>query len=335
MENHIDRRVILCPESEYKNLYEWCLQEIDADGKKIGRDQIPWEWTLYFKATELTLHDTLTVGSLLPSASQDDINTVTVKQGISAKLLPFGATWSPSYSMFGTDRTITDISLSIMPSVVDGEQEQCLAWGIVSYTAEIDFREETTPDCIGFYLIVNPDRFAQYVEMIATSAVEDVLLFVGRVPGFYSDWSPSTSTDRIKILADKSAQKIEIPPGCKIDPPRLGRAQYAQVHIRRAAELSKATPKAPEGAADEIHDKESAEEQADRGHAAAAEDTEEWTDSGDASPEEDLADRIVQVQPDHRPPAADPQTVGLLSSIRIAAWVIAGLLLLILINLRL
>ncbi len=75
-----------------------------------------------------------------------------------------------------------------MPSVVDGEQEQCLAWGLVSYTAEIDFRSETTPDCLGFYLIVSPDRFARFVEMVATSAVEEVLLFVGRVPGFYSDW---------------------------------------------------------------------------------------------------------------------------------------------------
>ncbi|TIM99995.1 MAG: hypothetical protein E5Y38_14895 [Mesorhizobium sp.] len=334
MENHIDRRVILCPESEYTNLYEWSLQEVDADGKKIDRDQIPWEWTLYFKATELTLHDTLTVGALLPTASQDEINAVTAKQSISAKLLPSGAPWPPSYSMFGTDRTITDISLSIIPSVADDEPEQCVAWGVVSYTSEIDFGEETTPDCIGFYLIVRPDRFARYAEMVAASAVEDVLLFVGRVPGFYSDWSPSTSTHRIKILADKSAQKIEVPPDCEIDPPRLGRAQYAQIHIRRVAELSKATPKAPEGAANEIHDKENAEEQADRDYAAAAEDTEEWTDSGDASPE-DLADRIVQAQPHHRPPAADPQAVGLLSSIRIAAWVIAGLLLLILINLRL
>ncbi|MGX5851765.1 hypothetical protein ACWGTO_32745 [Mesorhizobium sp. PL10] len=246
MENHIDRRVILCPESAYKNLYEWSLQEVDADGEKIGRDQIPWEWTLYFKATELTLHDTLTVGSVLPNASQDDINTVTAKQGISAKLHPFGTTWPPSYSMFGTDRTITDISLSIMSSAVDAEQEQCVAWGVVSYTSEIAFREETKPDCIGFYLFVRPDRFAWYAEMVATSAVEDVLLFVGRVPGFYSDWSPSISTNRIKILADKSAQKIEVPADCEIDPPRLGRAQYAQLHIRRAAELSKATPKAPE-----------------------------------------------------------------------------------------
>ncbi|RVA56331.1 hypothetical protein EN933_06415 [Mesorhizobium sp. M7A.F.Ca.US.001.01.1.1] len=332
MENHIDRRVILCPESEHKNLYEWSVQEVGADGNKIDRDQIPWEWTLYFKATELTLHDTLTVGSLLPGAPQDEINTVTAKQSISAKLHPFGAAWPPSYSMFGTDRTITDISLSIIPSAVDDEQEQCVAWGVVSYTSEIDFREETTSDCIGFYLVVRPDRFARYAEMVSTSAVEDVSLFVGRVPGFYSDWSPSTSTHRIKILADKTVQKIEIPPDCEIDPPRLGRAQYAQLNIRHAAELSKAAPKASEGAVGEIHDKQSAEEQADRGHAAAAKDTEEWTDS-DASPE-DLADPIVQTQPDHRPSTADVQTVGLLSSIRIATWVIACLLLLILVNLR-
>ncbi|MER9606930.1 hypothetical protein [Mesorhizobium sp. M0243] len=333
MENHVDRRVILCPEAEYKNLYEWSVQEVGANGNKIDRDQIPWEWTLYFKATELTLHDTLTVGSLMSGAPHDEINTVIAKQSISAKLHPFGAARPPSYSMFGTGRTITDISLSIIPSAVNDEQEQCVAWGVVSYTSEIDFREETTPDCIGFYLFVRPDRFARYAEMVASSALEEVLFFVGRVPGFYSDWSPSTSTNRIKILADKNAQKIEIPPDCEIDPPRLGRAQYAQLNIRHAADLSKATPKTPEGTAGEIHGKGNAEGQADGGHAAAAEDTEEWTDR-DASPK-DLADPIVQAQPDHRPSAADPQTVGLLSSIRIAAWVIAGLLLLLLINLRL
>ncbi|MER8931018.1 hypothetical protein NKI34_34455 [Mesorhizobium sp. M0700] len=227
MENHVDRRVILCPEAEYKNLYEWSVQEVGANGNKIDRDQIPWEWTLYFKATELTLHDTLTVGSLMSGAPHDEINTVIAKQSISAKLHPFGAARPPSYSMFGTDRTITDISLSIIPSAVNDEQEQCVAWGVVSYTSEIDFREETTPDCIGFYLFVRPDRFARYAEMVASSALEEVLFFVGRVPGFYSDWSPSTSTNRIKILADKNAQKIEIPPDCEIDPPRLGPAQHS------------------------------------------------------------------------------------------------------------
>ncbi|MGO4642472.1 hypothetical protein AB4Z43_28955 [Mesorhizobium sp. 2RAF45] len=83
MENHIDRRIILCPESENKNLFEWSLQEVDADGKKIGLDQVPWEWTLYFTATELTLRDTLTIGSSYPHASQSESKTVTAKQSIS------------------------------------------------------------------------------------------------------------------------------------------------------------------------------------------------------------------------------------------------------------
>lgn len=334
MEHHVDRRIILSPESEYKNLYEWSLQEVDAEGKEIGRDQIPWEWTLYFKATELTLHDTLTIGSSYPHASESDSNTVTAKQSISAKLHPFGMTWTPSYSMFGTDRTITDFSLSIIPSVVEDEQEQCLAWGVVSYSAEIDFRSEATPDCLGFYLIVSPERFAQYAEMTATSSVQDVSFFVGRVPGFYSNWSPGISPDHIKILTDKSAHKIEIPPDCQIDPPRLGRTQYAELNIRRTTELAKATPKAPEGAVDKLHEKESADERASGGYAVTAtEDTEEWTDSDASS--DGPADSVVQAQPDPRPRGTDTQMVGLLFSIRIAAWVIAGLLLLILINLRL
>ena len=46
--------------------------------------------------------------------------------------------------MFGTDRAIKSFQLDIHPIADPAEQESCRAWGSVSYTTEIDFRNETT-----------------------------------------------------------------------------------------------------------------------------------------------------------------------------------------------
>jgi hypothetical protein len=35
----------------------WAIQEVDAQGKQIGRDQIPWDRMLYFTATSCVLGD--------------------------------------------------------------------------------------------------------------------------------------------------------------------------------------------------------------------------------------------------------------------------------------
>jgi hypothetical protein len=71
MDYHIDRRVILNQDSEFKNLYKWSLQEFDADGKKLGSDQIPWNWHLYFTASELTVSDTITLEPNYRHASEE------------------------------------------------------------------------------------------------------------------------------------------------------------------------------------------------------------------------------------------------------------------------
>lgn len=235
MDFHIDRRVVLSQDSEFESLYKWSLQELDGEGNKIGRDQIPWNWSLNFILTELRLIDEIEVD---PDYNSDDDGNIATreKQSIGARLRP-GYPWEhrqyfePSYSMFGTGRTIYDFALQIMPLEGEQQQEQCTAWGCVSYSAEIDFRNETTDDTVTFYLYVSPETFARYAQKIAASEVDKAFFRVGGVSGFYSDWSPSISTSDIKVLTSDKEHAVEIPDECEITPPRLGKVREAALFL--------------------------------------------------------------------------------------------------------
>ena len=200
MEHHLDRRVVLSENSEYKSLYKWSLQELDEEGAKIGRDLIPWAWGLDFTATELAYNDGLTIE---PDYSIDDEEMRIVtrnRRSIRAKLRPGSPQeWyrnrQPYYSMFGTDRTITAFELFIEPLADGEEQDRCWVWGSVSYTMDIDFRDETKDDAVTFHLYVRPETFEHYVRTVRAAEVDAAVLYVKRVAGFYSDWSPAISTD--------------------------------------------------------------------------------------------------------------------------------------------
>jgi hypothetical protein len=106
---------------------------------------------------------------------------------------------------------------------------QCVLDGVavtkpsLSYTTEIDFRNETTDDTLQFYLHVSAARFAQYVEMMRRYPANIIALRLGIVDGLYSEWSPSISADRIKVLTNSKDHQLTIPEGCAITPPTLGR----------------------------------------------------------------------------------------------------------------
>jgi hypothetical protein len=171
---HLERGLRLHTEPEHKNLYKWAIQEIDAQGKQLGRDQIPWQWTLYFTATSCVLTDSIEIESKFQSdESSPAPREIAQRQHIRVRLRP-GCPWDEgdyfretTFSMFGTDRTIKNFDLNIYPIADPAEQESCSAWGSVSYTTEIDFRDETTDDCVVFYLYVMPDTFARYGAKVA------------------------------------------------------------------------------------------------------------------------------------------------------------------------
>lgn len=306
MDHHLNRRVVLSEDSEFKNLYKWSLQELDEEGAKIGRDLIPWDWGLDFTATELSYSDGMTIE---PDYGSDDEEMPIVtrnRRHVRAKLRPGSPQeWhrnrQTSYSMFGTDRTITAFELFIEPLAEGQEQDCCRVWGSVSYTTDIDFRDETTDDTIIFYLYVRPEAFERYVEAVKAAQVDQAVLYVKRVAGFYSDWSPAISTNSIKVLTDYAKDHpVEPPEGCEIVPPRLG--EVDEVSLTLVRKLTLEHP-APEPAEDD-----------------------EWQDEFAETPPDKA---LVAAQ--HSANAA-ARSVALLTSLRTAAWAIAALLLLILIT---
>jgi hypothetical protein len=303
LEYHLDRRVVLNRDSEFKNLYEWSLQELDAEGSKVGLDQIPWEWSLYFRAKELTLSDTLAIEQP-KSVSSDDNDRITVSERrfIKAKLSPeSGRSFHDSiYSMFGTNRTISSFELHIEPLQSEDQQERCMAWGCVSYTSEIDFRYETMNDTVIFYMYVRPGTFDRYAAKIAASEVNEAILRVGGVAGFYSEWSPSVSTGNIKVLTSHKEHVVETLDEIEIDPPRLGTVGEVELYLRRISKI--------ENAQDELanEDDEMPEKEQPPSH---------------TSPSPPTDAHAIQYL------ASD--AVSLLLHLRTAAWIVAGLLFLI------
>jgi hypothetical protein len=306
LEHHIDRRVILSTESEFKSLYPWSLQELDAEGEKIGRDQIPWEWTLYFTATELALSDTLKIE---PDYRSDVDSKITVRerQNIRTKLTP-GDPWEggrsrdPAYSMFGTDRTISSFELFIERLESEDENERCTAWGSVSYTFDNDFRDETSDDTVVFHLYVRPETFARYAAKISAGEVDEAVLRVSHVKGFYSDWSPAISTNSIKVLTGyEKEHPVEVPEGCEIVPPRLGSIGEAELYLRRINKLE-GIPRVA--------------------------DEDDWLEDDD--PTEAAHDKAALAA--QHSASSNARAVALLSSLRTAAWAIVALLLLLILT---
>lgn len=232
MDFHLSRKVVLSQESEYASLYKWSLRECDDAGEQQGRDQVPWNWSVVFTATELTLGEDLQFKVEVPlwkerKDDEEEAITSEEREYIRAELRP-GYFADPDggarYSMFGTDRAIKSFQLSIYKREDETKPERCYAWGSLSYTTEVDLgREETTDDTLQFYLHVSAQRFAHYVEMVRKYPANIIVLRLGRVRGLYSEWSPSIFANRIKVLTNVEDHQLAIPEGCPITPPTLGR----------------------------------------------------------------------------------------------------------------
>lgn len=294
MNFHLERGLRLHSEPEHKSLYNWAINEIDAKGRQIGHDQIPWDWTLHFTATSCVLGDSIDIKSQFQMEETLLPPEIVQRQVIRARLHPGSPRDDGEYfrettfSMFGTDRAIKSFQLDIHPIADPAEQESCKAWGSVSYTSEIDFRDETVDDCIVFYLFVKPETFARYAAKIAHGSVDEMILSVGSVAGFYSEWSPSISTRNVKVLTKGSEQNIALPPGHQVEPPRLGHVGAAELYINRRLEFGRKA----------------------REHEAI----EEAPDFGTVAP-------VPETQ---TPAVVDPRMLQMLGSLRRAAWLVVS-----------
>lgn len=319
MEYHFDRKVMLSTEPEYQSLYRWFLRE----ERERSPNLIPWRWTLYFDLTDIRLTSSLKIGD--HDAEGNGKDTVTEKDSIVANLVP-GRFRSTTYSMFGTDRPLLDFVLTI-ETAQDDAKESCHAWGYVSYTYELDFRYNTTPDVLNFTLYISKSRFARLAALVRDKAIDMASLRVGQVDGFYSEWSPKVSTDSIKVLPHGKDHPVEMPEGCKIEPPRLGHVGKFELFL---SSMSKFNAPA-ESKSDDLPEvvEETPAELSDPvwGNPVPA------VTLTDAAP--DVEEEIPLEVQDHARdnpapivvPVVDAKMLGLLKSIRGAAWVIAALLL--------
>lgn len=228
----LDRKIFLTTEREHKNLYSWCIQEYGTNDEKIGSDQIPWAWNNHFVATNLYYNLNFSGKSKNSSrlkfldANRNEISKL--KQRNISKQMPIDEGESivailksendeTSYSMFGTDRTIKDIYLSIYKDS-NQTKEYCYAWGCPSYETEIDFRNLIEPDRIQFNLFIKAEKFNKILELLKTNNISQLKFTVSGVNGFYSEWSPSISTSQIKVLTHDSNHKVEIDKKSKLTP---------------------------------------------------------------------------------------------------------------------
>jgi hypothetical protein len=281
---HLERGLRLVTKPEASG--GWAIQEVDAQGKQIGRDQIPRDLSLYFTATSCVLGDHSEIKSRLRSFVPPEPPESTQGQYIRVQLRPGR---SLDFSMFGTRRVIKSFELNIHPITDPAEQERCGAQGSVSFTSE-DYKREIIDDYVVFYLWVKPDTFARYAAKIAHGLVDEMIFGVGLVNGFYSDWSPWSLIDSVKVLCEGDEQKITMLASQKVEPPRLGHVGKAELYINRRLEFRERESE-PEAAV-------------------------EMPEFG--------SERVVPET--QAPPAMDPRMLQMLGSLKRAAWLVVCVL---------
>ena len=226
MEYHLDRTIEFIADIEPKTLYSWALREVMPDGQAAGSDLIPWDWTLCFCAESITFQHAIGVSHEAARHSSDEFIQVT--------LMPYehGGRSGMRFSMFGTDRPIRSFSLDIYKAT-QREERSCRAWGLVSYTCEVDFRDETTDDVLWFNMVLLEEDYESCRYAALNNSTDYSLLFyVSGVSGFYSDWSPSVRTEHIKVLLNRDEHKVSLPENVK-EIPCLGAIRGAKISIAR------------------------------------------------------------------------------------------------------
>jgi len=222
----LDYKLKLSEESEFKNLYEWKINEID-NGEVKGRDFSPSEESLFFVASELNYLNSLEYGDRY--AFGDDYEDDPEKLQFNKEERIHGILnvrnlkkyRQTTFKIFGKDKEIEDMHLFIYPS----EKESVHVTAVMGFETEIDFETLVTDDSLHIEIYVKEDEFKILSERVISKNIINFGINVSRVKGFYSEWTPELSTDLIKILTSKHVSEglLEIPDDLKIDYPVVGR----------------------------------------------------------------------------------------------------------------
>ena len=235
MEYHLDYSLEASSEID-SSLYGWCIREFDENGNQVGPDQIPWQWALNFKISELNYsYDVEGEGEDILESLDDMSEENTGKLLLKSSEQIVGCLEPETiFSMLGSEREIKTLNLRIFKA----ERENCALRGGVSYTSSADFYDETYGDYVMVYLAVSAERFDAIAELVKQNCLNEASLMLARVHGFYAAWSPDISTSRVKILARGNQQKLNILDHFEFKPLRLGHVGEFRLHLGAQRQLT-------------------------------------------------------------------------------------------------
>ena len=183
-------------------MYHWCLNEIGIDGKLQSRDLIPFRWGLYFTGTSLQVSTSVNVERDSKTDEIKSVKTTSIYGKFYSGICRDGENLSDDveFSIFGTDRTVKNFSVTINETT-DDMQEACWLSAFPSYETEDDnFCKYFEDDFIGFQINLSKDKFKQLVNLIENRSIDSIKLITRNVCGIYSDWTPTTTTRSVKVL---------------------------------------------------------------------------------------------------------------------------------------
>jgi len=240
MEYKFEHTIRLTDEIEYKNLYSWCLNEFDENEKKSA-DLIPFDWSLYFTASSLSVNRSIGIrvkrNENYEKLDSSESNSTTVICGTLHSGTVENGTHlvdDVNYSMFGTSRKIKNFDLRIHQA--ENDREICRVTGVPSYDYEMDFRNKTANDFVLFDVFIEKIKFDTLVKLIESKKIESTYVRLGHVDGFYSEWSPSISTDYIKILTRGNV--VENKQELKFNYPIVGNVEEFDIYLKSHSDLS-------------------------------------------------------------------------------------------------
>lgn len=202
MNYQLEKKITINRDTKHKSLYEWCLNEIGTDGKLQTRDLIPFRWGLYFTGTSLQVSTSVNVVRDSKTDETKSVKNTSIYGKFYSGICRDGENLSDDveFSIFGTDRTVKEFSVTINETS-DDMQEACWLTAFPSYeTEDANFCKYYEDDFIGFQINLSKDKFNELVNLIENRAIDSVKLITKNVCGIYSDWTPTITTRAVKVL---------------------------------------------------------------------------------------------------------------------------------------
>ncbi len=210
MDYLLERKVKLNLNTEYKNLYSWCLNEFDENSKQVGSDWIPFRWTFWFTGASLHLETRLSL------ECETNINVALgnkpVKSSAKVKKSLHGKFFSGvcfdgknlirqvEFSILGTGRPINQFGVSINEAQSE-DDEVCWLTVCPSYESEdVNFNKTIEDDFAAFDVYIAPEKFAELVKLVENRSLDSITFTASNIDGVYAYWTPTIATRDAKFL---------------------------------------------------------------------------------------------------------------------------------------